>query len=145
MKDCEHIKKILVVEDSELLHKMYDLIFMRHRNIGTLILHAFNGQEGLSKLNEHPDTDIIILDINMPVMSGLEFLQSCKRQRAFQKIPVIIITTEGKKEDTVRGLEAGARAYLTKPFDGAALYRLIDKIFASTGKQQGSKALAPNA
>lgn len=121
--------KILIVEDSELLHRMYDLILLRYRKAGAKIVHANNGREALGKLNAHPDVDLIILDINMPVMSGLEFLTHCKQEKVFQGIPVIIVSTEGKEEDTLRGLKAGAKGYVTKPFQAVDLYRMIDRIF----------------
>ena len=123
------LQKVLVVEDSVLLHKMYDLILMRYRDRGATVVHAFNGKEALVQLNDHPDTDLIILDINMPVMSGLEFLNYRGQTKVFQGIPVILVTTEGREEDTRRGLSAGARAYLSKPFHPNDLHKLIDKIF----------------
>lgn len=128
------LKKILVVEDSELLHRMYDLLLMRYRfgNDGTQVIHSFNGKEALTMLHQHPNVDLILLDINMPIMSGLEFLQYCKKEKVFQSIPVIIISTEGKEEDTLRGLEAGAKAYLTKPFQGHELHALMEKVLGNT-------------
>lgn len=121
--------KILIVEDSALLHRMYEVVFRSYRLEGGLLLHAMDGREGLQRLSEHPDTDLILLDINMPVMSGLEFLAHCKRERVFREIPVIIVSTEGKQEDTVRALQAGARGYVTKPFRPQDLHSLIDRIF----------------
>ena len=133
-------RKILIVEDSELLHRMYNVICIRYINQGAQILHSFNGQEALAKLAQEPDVDLIILDINMPVMSGLEFLQHRQKLGVFQQIPVIIISTEGKEEDTLRGLQAGARGYLTKPFQANDLHRLIEKIFLSVRVTQGVEA-----
>ena len=124
-----NFSKILIVEDSELLHRMYDLIFMNFKTKGAKILHAFNGRDALEKLNTDNNVDLIILDINMPVMSGLEFLQYCKKAQIFQHIPVIIVSTEGSEEDTIRGLEAGARAYIKKPFQPSELHKMIKKIF----------------
>lgn len=121
-------KKILIVEDAELLHRMYELVFRQLRQSGVL-LHAYNGKEALDRLAQHPDVDLILLDINMPVMSGLQFLQYCQGQRVFRDIPVIIISTEGKHEDTMRALQAGARGYLTKPFKPQDLHALIDRLF----------------
>jgi|WetSurMetagenome_2_1015567.scaffolds.fasta_scaffold137828_3 two-component system, chemotaxis family, chemotaxis protein CheY len=132
------IRKILVIDDSELLHRMYDLIFMRSRNNGVEILHAYQGQEGLNKLERHPDTDLIILDIHMPGMNGLEFLDHCKRERVFQDIPVLVTGTQGREEDTMKGLKAGARAYLTKPFQSENLYKVIGKMFNGTTQAQQS-------
>ncbi len=130
------LSKVLIAEDSELLHRMYDLILVRYKVDGTKILHAYNGRQALQMLTADPDTDLIILDINMPEMSGLEFLRYRRAQRVFLNIPVIIISTEGKEEDTVRGLEFGARAYLKKPFQAKELHALIERVLAggeSTG------------
>jgi two-component system chemotaxis response regulator CheY len=127
-----NINKILIVEDSELVQRMYDLIFLRYRKNGTQIIHASNGRDALNKLNSHPDTNLIILDINMPVMSGLEFLHYMKQETPFKDIPVIIISTEGKEEDTLRGLEYGATGYITKPFQANDLYKIIEKVLPSS-------------
>jgi two-component system, chemotaxis family, chemotaxis protein CheY len=143
------LKKILVVEDSELLHKMYDLLLMRFRfaHHATRVLHAMNGREALAALHDNPDVDLVLLDINMPVMSGLEFLLYCREQKVFQDIPVIIISTEGKEQDTIRGLKAGARGYLTKPFQAPALYALMEKVCGQylAEKDPQSPELAPSA
>lgn len=131
-----NIGKIMIVEDSELLHRMYDLIFMRYTRNGTHLVHCFNGREALNELNSHPDTNIIILDINMPVMSGLEFLHHCKEENVFRDIPVVIVSTEGKEEDTLRGLKCGAKGYVTKPFQPQDLYKIMEDIIS---KVQGSR------
>jgi len=120
-------RTILIVEDSELLHRMYEVVF---RSSAAVLLHAYHGREALERLAQHPDVDLILLDINMPVMSGLQFLQHCQAERVFRDIPVIVISTEGKKEDTLRALQAGARGYVTKPFRPKDLHALIDRVFA---------------
>jgi two-component system, chemotaxis family, chemotaxis protein CheY len=109
-------RKILTVEDSGLHRKMYDLALTAQCRDGAVILHAANGQEALDRLAEHPDTDLILLDINMPVMSGLEFLRQLKLEVPFKNIPVVLCSTEGKDEDIRIGLSMGARAYIKKPF-----------------------------
>ena len=131
-----NIKKILVIDDSELLHRMYDLIFMRSGNKGVEILHAYHGQEGLNKLEHHPDTDLIILDIHMPGMNGLDFLDHCRNGKVFQDIPVLVTGTQGREEDTIKGMKAGASACLTKPFQSENLYRVIGKMFNGTTQTQ---------
>ncbi len=123
-------KKVLVLDDSLLLHKMYDLALKTYRRFEVETHFASNGQEGWSKLHDHPDIDVILLDINMPVMSGLEFLQHLKTEAVFQQIPVILQSSEGREEDIARGLEAGAKGYLTKPFTPDQLHTLLDKILA---------------
>lgn len=133
---------ILIVEDSELLHRMYEVVF---RQQNATLLHAFNGREALDKLAHHPNVDLILLDINMPVMSGLQFLQHCQAERVFRDIPVIVISTEGKKEDTLRALQTGARGYVTKPFRPKDLHALIERVFASPARVRQGAPLAAAA
>ena len=116
-------RRILVVEDSKLIHKMYEVMLRPNT-----LLSAFNGREGLDKLGQSPDVDLIILDINMPKMTGLEFLAQVKSNPALAKIPVIIVSTDGKEEDVARGLQGGAAAYLRKPFQREDLLRIINHI-----------------
>ena len=98
-------RKVLVVDDSKLLHRMFEMMLRQYP-----LVHAYDGREGLERLQEHKDVDIILLDINMPRMNGLEFLAAVKGNAQTARIPVVIITTEGTEDDTQRGLEAGASA-----------------------------------
>jgi two-component system chemotaxis response regulator CheY len=116
-------KKILVVEDSRLVHKMFEIMLRQHE-----LVHSYDGLDALEKLAEHPDTQLILLDLNMPRMSGLEFLSRIKGDPVFSKLPVVIVSTEGKEEDTQRGLEAGAAAYITKPFQQEDILHLIARL-----------------
>lgn len=116
-------RKVLVVEDSRLIHKMYEVMLRP-----CALIAAHDGREGLQRLGENPDADLIILDINMPHMTGLEFLGQIKSSPAFARIPVIIVSTEGKEEDVARGLQAGAMAYLKKPFQREDLLKIIGRI-----------------
>ncbi len=100
------LKKVLVVDDSALIHQMYKMVLMRYK---CEIIDALNGQEGLDKLAKNPDADLILLDINMPLMNGLEFIKKLKDLGKFNHIPIVIVSTEGKEEDTIRGLALGAR------------------------------------
>jgi CheY-like chemotaxis protein len=117
-------KKVLVVEDSKLLHRMYEMMLRPFAVEG--VFHANDGHEALQRLAEHPDTDLVLLDINMPNMNGLEFLEKVKADAALAEVPVVIISTEGKNEDAQRGLEAGAVAYIKKPFDNEDFVRIIN-------------------
>jgi two-component system chemotaxis response regulator CheY len=93
-----------------------------------VLIHAHDGREALQLLGEHDDVDLILLDINMPNMNGLELLGRVKSDAALQSIPVVIISTEGKEEDTERGLEAGASAYIKKPFRNEELLEIIGRL-----------------
>lgn len=119
------IKKVLVVDDSALIHQMYRLVMSRYH---CAIADAMNGQEALEVLAVQDDVDLILLDINMPVMNGVQFLEKASALGIVSRIPIIVISTEGKEEDTIRGLKLGARGYLTKPFHPVALHELIEKI-----------------
>ncbi|PKN16061.1 MAG: response regulator [Deltaproteobacteria bacterium HGW-Deltaproteobacteria-23] len=133
------IKKILVVDDSALIHQMYRLVMSRYH---CAIADAMNGQEALDVLAAQNDIDLILLDINMPVMNGLQFMEKASSLGIVSKIPVIIISTEGKEEDTIRGLKLGAKGYLKKPFHPADLHLLIEKIFdMSNGLHERLKAI----
>ena len=125
-KEEKMLKKILVVDDSALIHQMYRLVMNRYN---CTIADAMNGQEALDILAVQPDIELILLDINMPVMNGLQFMEKAAQLGIVKKIPIIVISTEGKEEDTIRGLKLGARGYLKKPFHPAGLHEMIDKIF----------------
>jgi two-component system chemotaxis response regulator CheY len=122
----EMFNKILVVDDSALIHQMYRLVMNRYN---CTIADAMNGQEALDVLAVQKDIELILLDINMPVMNGVQFLEKASALGIVSKIPVIVISTEGKEEDTIRGLKLGARGYLKKPFHPSELHEMIEKIF----------------
>jgi CheY-like chemotaxis protein len=118
-------QKILVIDDSQLIHRLFSVIFPRAAQV-----HASDGREALQRLAEHPDVELMFLDINMPSMNGLELLRVVKADPALAQIPVIIISTEGKEADTVRGLEAGAAAYVRKPFRNEEVVELTRRVLA---------------
>ncbi len=119
------LKKVLVVDDSALIHQMYKMVLMRYK---CTIVAAKNGQEALSMIEKNPDTDLLLVDINMPVMNGLEFIRKVKELGTYEHIPIVIVSTEGKEEDTQRGLSLGAKGYVTKPVQPSDLHALIERI-----------------
>jgi two-component system chemotaxis response regulator CheY len=128
------LKKILVVDDSALIHQMYRLVMARYK---CEIVDAMNGQEALDVLAVQNDIQLVLLDINMPVMNGVQFLEKASGLGITRRIPVIVISTEGKEDDTIRGLKLGARAYLKKPFNPTDLHEMIDKIIPGAGAVVG--------
>src|SRR5512139_1428808 len=82
------LKKVLIVDDSELVHKMHGLVLQRYQKCE--ILHTYDGNQALEALNRNPDVQLILLDINMPVMDGLRFLEVRKQTGLFTDIPVVI-------------------------------------------------------
>jgi CheY-like chemotaxis protein len=124
--------KILVVDDSKVMHGMYEMMLRRYA--GCTVVHAMNGSEALDQMQKNADCQLVILDINMPVMGGLEFLRRFKGPSSSPSIPVIIVSTEGREGERRRGLDEGATAYLTKPFQPSELHALIDRILGDRSK-----------
>ncbi|MDY7095111.1 MAG: response regulator [Acidobacteriota bacterium] len=116
-------KKFLVIDDSKLIHKMFNVMLRQYE-----VVHALDGREGLQMLSQHPDVNLVLLDINMPHMNGLEFLETVRKDQALAELPVVIISTEGKEEDTQRAMDAGATAYIKKPFDHKQLMDVVENL-----------------
>ena len=116
-------RKILVADDSKLMHKMYEVMLRQYA-----LVFAADGRQALDRLNEHPDIDLVLLDVNMPNMNGLEFLAQLRSDGTRADLPVIIISTEGREEDTIRGMEAGATAYIKKPFHTEEILAVIARL-----------------
>jgi two-component system chemotaxis response regulator CheY len=114
--------KILIVDDSKLMHKMFEVMLRQYA-----MVNANDGREALQILGENDDVDLVLLDINMPNMNGIEFLEEIRSTGQLDGLTVIIISTEGSEEDTARGLEAGATAYIKKPFRTDELLDVISK------------------
>ena len=121
--------KLLAVDDSVLLHHVYDLVFSDHRRRGMQLLHAPNGKAALEILDRNPDTECILLDLVMPVMDGPAML-ALLRKSPHRDIPVIIVSSKGHERDISAALAGGASAYLTKPVDAVKLKRLIRALVA---------------
>jgi len=119
------MRKILVVDDSSVIQRIYQTYLSRYRS--TQVLLAPNGAEALDTLTLEPDIDLILLDVNMPVMNGLEFLVRLKHEPAHKDIPVIVVSTRGSEVDAQRCLDLGAQGYLKKPFGTPELYQAIEQ------------------
>ena len=102
----------LVVEDSPMMRQL--LVFALSRIKGLRVVEADDGVDGLRKLAA-AKYDIVITDINMPIMDGLKLVKRIRSDAVHMDVPVVIITTEGSNEDRQRALVLGANAYITKP------------------------------
>lgn len=117
--------KILVVEDSPTMRQLISFALKRLKDV--TIVEAGDGVEGLKKLNA--DTfDLIITDINMPVMDGLKLIGLVRRDVKYRNIPIMIITTEGGAEDRERALALGANAYITKPIQAGNVLEIAKSL-----------------
>lgn len=116
-------KNILIVDDSHLFRKIII------NNIGTVFekfkfVEAKDGLDALEKLSEN-QIDLIILDINMPRMTGIEFLKERRKNAEYSQIPIIVLTTEKEKETMGKAYLEGAAVYLNKPFKPEELIKVI--------------------
>ncbi len=102
----------LVVEDSPTMRQL--IVFALSRIRGLTVIEADDGVDALKKL-AGARFDIILTDINMPIMDGLKLVKRVRGDEALKTIPIVIITTEGAEEDRQRALALGANAYITKP------------------------------
>lgn len=102
--------KILIVEDDQILVKMYKTKFELE---GYEVEAAYEGKEGLEKLEQF-SPDLILLDLAMPEMDGFEFLKNLAKKERWEKIPVVILTNLGQESDIKKAKELGAKDYLIK-------------------------------
>ncbi|HAR45631.1 MAG: two-component system response regulator [Nitrospirae bacterium GWC2_57_13] len=117
----------LVVEDSPTMRQL--ITFALKRIPGSKIVEANDGIDALKKLSTQK-FDIILTDINMPIMDGLKLVSMVRNDPAHKAIPIVIITTEGAEEDRKRGLSLGANAYIAKPIQTQELLNVITEILS---------------
>jgi two-component system, chemotaxis family, chemotaxis protein CheY len=106
----------LIVEDSPMMRQLLVLALSRIRNLQ--IVEADDGVDGLRKL-AGGKFDIILTDINMPIMDGLKLVKRIRTDPVHKDVPIIVITTEASSEDRMRALQLGANAYITKPIQAS--------------------------
>ncbi|MFW6457648.1 MAG: response regulator [Planctomycetota bacterium] len=122
--------KVLIVDDSRSMRR---LITMALKHIGeTDIMEAEDGVQAVHKLQEGIP-DLILLDWNMPNMSGIQFLKRIKGHDKLKHIPVVMVTSEGKSSVIQEALDAGAEGYVVKPFKPQELAQRIRKMRDSNG------------
>ena len=115
----------LVVEDSP---TMRQLIVFALRRLQTLkVIEADDGVDALKKL-QAGKFDILITDINMPIMDGLKLVSLVRKDETHKSIPIVIITTEGAQEDRQRALSLGANAYITKPIQAPQVINTVKEL-----------------
>jgi two-component system chemotaxis response regulator CheY len=107
--------RTLIVDDSSVMRKIVERA-LRQAGLDLLVVHeAGSGVEGLDVLKVK-QVDLILSDINMPSMDGLEFLRQIREQNLAPGVPVVMITTESSEEHVKQAIQAGARGYIRKPF-----------------------------
>lgn len=123
--------KVLVVDD---ILSMRHIVRRALTEIGFTDIHdAQNGEEGLEKLRAG-GFGLLLLDWNMPVMSGIDMLRAIRSDPTLRSLPVLMITAEAQAEQIMEAVKAGVSGYLVKPFSTQALQEKLEKIFQKTAK-----------
>jgi len=115
----------LVVEDSPMMRQL--LVFALARIKRLAVTEAEDGVDGLRKL-ANGKFDLVITDINMPIMDGLKLVKRIRSDEVHKDVPIIIITTEGSTEDRQRALALGANAYITKPIQAPQVIAKVKEL-----------------
>jgi two-component system chemotaxis response regulator CheY len=111
-------KTILVVDDSGTVRQQ---VSMALKQAGFAIVEAADGQEALAALESNRAIDMVVCDVNMPVLNGLEMVEKVKSNPAHKALPILMLTTEGQPSMIRRAKEAGAVGWIVKPFDANQL------------------------
>jgi two-component system chemotaxis response regulator CheY len=119
------VKTILIVEDSSTTRALIRAVIDELGDFETV--EASSGFEALKMLPQQ-EYDLIITDINMPDINGLELINFVKSNPRYSHVPIIIVSTERSEEDKKRGMALGATAYVSKPFKSLELQEAIQKI-----------------
>ena len=117
--------RVLVVEDSPTMRQLIVFALKRIRNLH--IEEAGDGVGGLKKLSAQK-FDLVVTDINMPIMDGLKLVSLIRNDPQYREVPVVVITTEGATEDRDRALALGANEYITKPIQTARILEVARKM-----------------
>jgi two-component system chemotaxis response regulator CheY len=115
----------LVVEDSPMMRQL--VVFALGRISNLSVTEADDGVDGLRKLAAGK-FDIILTDINMPIMDGLKLIQRVRMDATHKDTPIVVITTEGGREDRERALRLGANAYITKPIQAPKVMATVKEL-----------------
>jgi len=117
VSQAAHPKVVLLVDDSQTVRRMLEWSL---KPTGLKTLQAADGLQALELLAVE-SVDLVIVDLNMPRMDGIELIRAIRGDAGLKPLPIILLTTESRHEDREAGLEAGANLYLTKPADPAEL------------------------
>ncbi len=116
--------KVLVVEDNNAMRSLIAAALEQHLDVD-----VHEAENGFAALKVIPESEfrLIITDINMPDINGLELITFLRQHPAYKEVPILIISTEAGEEDRRRGLAIGANGYLVKPFTDGELVNLVQK------------------
>ena len=119
--------EILVVDDSKVMRDMIVACLRPEPGLG--FAHAASGLEAIEKLALRP-FDLVVLDLNMPDIGGIEVVEFIRGQDQLRKLPILIVTTRGDKESETRAMGAGADRFMAKPFTPESILEAVRGLLA---------------
>jgi len=123
--------QVLVVDDSQIMRRIITSILGKLETDNLSILEAADGQEAVNAVNEHSDIGLILMDWNMPTMTGIEAVKTIRAGGS--TTPIVMVTTEGEKQKVIEAIKAGANDYLIKPFNAKDIQNKLEKFLQTTG------------
>jgi len=120
------MKTVLVVDDSRIMRNIVKNTFAS-MNIPCQFIEAGNGKEALARLDEQ-DVHLVLLDWNMPELSGLDFLKTVRAKDKYKELPVIMVTSEAARYNVIEALKNGATDYIIKPVNEKSFREKLSKI-----------------
>lgn len=118
-------KKILIVDDSATVRQQVGLALTQ---AGFEVVEAVDGLDGVSKLGEVSGISLVICDVNMPRMGGLDMIEKVHADGKFSSLPIVMLTTEGQPDMVERAKKAGAKGWIVKPFKADLLVAAAKKL-----------------
>jgi two-component system chemotaxis response regulator CheY len=118
-------KKVLIVDDSRTIRQQVTFTLTKG---GYEVVEAEDGLDGINKLKANPDVAMIISDVNMPNMNGLEMVETINGDAGIAHPPIVMLTTEGAGDLVERAKKAGAKGWLVKPFKPDQLVAVVSKL-----------------
>ena len=118
-------RTILIVDDSVSVRHSVSVVLKR---AGFVMAEATDGEEGLAMVDSNRDLGMVICDINMPNMDGLEMVEKIKSRPENKSLPILMLTTEGQMSMVKRAKQAGAVGWIVKPFDPNQLVQTVSKL-----------------
>ena len=128
-------KNILIVEDDQDIQQLVGFNLIK---AGFLVEYADSGEQALDKIKKNQHPDLIILDIMLPEMDGIEACKILRTENQTAEIPIIMLTAKGEETDIIDGLEVGADDYITKPFSPKILLSRIKAVLRRKVKEEAA-------
>lgn len=122
--------KVLVVDDSQIMRRVLSGVLQQIPGQDIMVIEATNGQEAVNLLSSNGNVDLVLMDWNMPTMSGIDALKSIRASK--NDVPVVMVTSQSEKDRVIEAIKLGANDYLAKPFKPKDVQGKIEKFLPAS-------------